>query len=143
MKRHTMVLLSAAVACLLGPTTGSTAQEWEACGVEGDSCELDGVGILRYGVDDRWYYAVGTDEHSCTTAILGDPAPGEKKACYRWNNGDERAARQSAEDQEYVARLEDELSALRERGDRRRPRRDLRDSYEEDELPHDLERPRN
>ena len=141
MLRLAAVLIPLTATCLAAP---ASAQQWVQCAAQGGVCDLDGVGILRYGVADRWFYRVGTDRHVCDEAVFGDPARGVAKTCQRWEMADEAARNADtqalqAQVQEYqdelqvqeqnAAALEQELEATRDelrqllRGIRREQRR--------------------
>lgn len=148
-----MVRSASLVAVLFAAGAGLTAsgpadaQQWVHCAAEGASCDLDGVGIFRYGAGDNWVYLVGTNAYHCSVENVGqtDPAPGVAKTCQRWEVADEtvrngstaalqvqlnEAQRQVGvlqEQQQYVADLEAEVIALRQqlrRGERRERRRE-------------------
>ena len=128
----------------------SAKADWVECAGEGGLCDLDGVGIVRYGVDDRWSFQVGTDAYPCSFQQFGDPAPGVAKACWRWEQPDETAQNaamqalqvqlqqaqqrisQLEEQQQYLADLEAEVAELRrELRQVRRGRRDRRGDRDE------------
>ncbi len=141
-----MAPLLIAASCVLMPSP-SLAQQWVHCALQRETCDLNGLGIVRYGVDERWYYQVGMDSISCNDpSPFGDPAPGTPKSCQRWEAPDETARVQemealraqlqqqvqaSRQQQEHTAELEEEVAALRrlirergrgERRERREPR---------------------
>ena len=128
----------------------SHAQQWVRCADEGGVCDLDGVGMVRYGTGNRWVYVIGTDRYACNRGNAGfdpDPAPGESKACWRWQVVDETARSKTTADlnqqvkqlqeqiaalqvqQQYVADLEEEVAVLRR--ELRQVRRDRRDDRRE------------
>ena len=144
-----LLIAGLATVASLAVNSPSQAQQWVHCAAEGGGCDLDGVGIIRYGAGESWRYVVGTNAYSCTIGNSGfdpDPAPGVAKTCQRWVVTDEMARNESMaslqaqldqaqqqigalqEQQQYVADLEAEVIALRQelrrfqRGERRERR---------------------
>lgn len=133
MNRLSLTLVSPVVIALASVVPAeSQAQQWVECASQGQVCKLDGVGILRYGVNNRWYYAVATGSYRCDEKVLGDPAVGVQKTCQRWEAPEETAraqelastraqlekAQEAISETEaqgrYIAQLEREIAETRE-----------------------------
>jgi hypothetical protein len=72
---------------LLGVATPAQADGWRVCAKEGHVCQLDGRGVVRYGVDGQWSSRVLSGEVMCDNDVFGDPAPHEHKRCEVRDNG--------------------------------------------------------
>lgn len=131
---RSLLIASFIAAASLAGVSSAQAQQWVHCASEGGNCDLDGIGILRYGTGDKWLYLVATNAYHCAIQNMGgahDPAPGAAKTCQRWEVIDEVTRNQSTaalqgqlneaqrqvealqEQQQYVADLEAEVVALR------------------------------
>ena len=146
MTRIAFAAIAALSAFSGAPTYG---QQWIHCSAQGETCDVDGVGIIRYGVDERWYFQVATDRVPCNDGHFGDPAVGVGKTCQRWETPDETLlyrdaaslrtqlgqSQQQVQDlqgqEEYIAQLEAELAAARQelRQARRGVRRERRENF--------------
>lgn len=65
------------------------AAGWRYCAGEGQTCSLDGRGMVRFGVPGRWANKFSDGDIRCDTDTFGDPAPGRKKTCEAlrsWND---------------------------------------------------------
>jgi hypothetical protein len=89
----------AVVVALLGSVWAPTAtaqQGWAVCAREGQTCEVSGDAMVRYGVDGRYVFRNTNAPLPCTVESFGsDPAVGKRKQCevsttwrsesrYRW-----------------------------------------------------------
>lgn len=68
---------------LLGLAQAAQAQSggWRECAREGQMCQLDGRGVVRYGVDGQWSSRVLSGRILCGNDLFGDPAPQQPKRC--------------------------------------------------------------
>ena len=130
-------------ACLF-PSLTWAADRWITCAQQDQQCDVDGMGIVRYGVDGSWDYRVITDNVICDGRFFRDPAAGAAKSCQRLEMLDEvarldetellRAQLQQAqerlqEQEQYAAELEQELAGRQERRPRQERRRERRETF--------------
>ena len=54
---------------------------WRDCADEGQTCELRGKAMVRYGDDGRWNTRSVNGSVDCTNETFGDPAPQMRKRC--------------------------------------------------------------
>jgi len=68
---------------LVGGFAAAHAQSsgWRACANEGQVCQLDGRGVVRYGADGLWSSRVMNGPVNCGNDVFGDPAPQVPKRC--------------------------------------------------------------
>jgi hypothetical protein len=77
--RHT--LLAGLPALLLGTALPAHADGWRVCAQEGQTCQVDGRGVVRYGVEGQWSSRVLSGAVACNNDLFGDPAPRVPKRC--------------------------------------------------------------
>jgi hypothetical protein len=78
---------AALVLCLLGMAGAAQAAGWRQCADEGQVCQLDGRGVVRYGVDGQWSTRTMSGSVVCGNDLFGDPAPQQVKRCEVRDNG--------------------------------------------------------
>jgi len=66
---------------LLGAAAPAQASGWRQCATEGRVCQMDGRGVVRYGVDGQWSTRVMSGAVHCSNDLFGDPAPTQTKRC--------------------------------------------------------------
>jgi hypothetical protein len=81
------VLLLGLPVLLLAMAAPSQASGWRTCAEEGQVCQLDGRGAVRYGADGQWSTRVLSGEALCNNDLFGDPAPQQRKRCEVRDNG--------------------------------------------------------
>lgn len=55
---------------------------WSQCAREGQSCDVRGHGLIRYGANGQYTTRQAFDQQvRCDNQQFGDPAPGQKKSC--------------------------------------------------------------
>jgi hypothetical protein len=81
------IWLTAFAFWLLGVAAPAQAAGWRQCAAEGQSCQVDGRGVVRYGVDGQWSTRVMSGSVICSNALFGDPAPQQQKRCEVRDNG--------------------------------------------------------
>jgi len=70
-----------AKACsLLAPPPTFTS--WTSCAPENGTCSFSGTHEVAFGVNGHYSFGSFTGGTPCTTAVFGDPAVGQVKACY-------------------------------------------------------------
>ncbi len=72
---------------LLGVAAPAQAAGWRQCANEGQVCQLDGRGVVRYGVDGQWSTRSMSGAVVCSNDLFGDPAPQQPKRCEVRDNG--------------------------------------------------------
>lgn len=64
------------------PVVGTVASGgWRVCAAEGQTCQVDGRAVVRYGVDGRWSRRAVNGSVVCGNDAFGDPAPQVRKVC--------------------------------------------------------------
>lgn len=79
-----MGALIAAAALLAGGTAHAQAQRndgWRTCADEGQTCEVNGRAVVRYGDGERWSTRTVDGAVACSNDAFGDPAPAARKRC--------------------------------------------------------------
>lgn len=75
----------AAGAVLVGLAAGGAAHAaddgWNDCADEGQTCQVSGRALVRFGVDDRWVNRTVRNSVACSNEFFGDPAPDVPKRC--------------------------------------------------------------
>ena len=54
---------------------------WRTCAEEGQTCNVQGRAVVRFGADGRWVSRTVTDRVDCSNDAFGDPAPQVPKRC--------------------------------------------------------------
>lgn len=63
-------------------TPGGSRGDWEVCASEGDTCQVPGPTLVRYGADGRYTERQATGQAiPCNNAVFGDPIEGVAKQC--------------------------------------------------------------
>jgi hypothetical protein len=73
--------LIAAAALLPGGAARAADDGWRTCADEGQTCELRGRAVVRYGDNDRWTTRTVDGSVGCNNETFGDPAPEVRKRC--------------------------------------------------------------
>lgn len=84
MGKALMATLIATAALLAGATAQAQAQRndgWRTCAEEGQSCEVNGRAVVRYGDGERWSTRTVDGAVACNNETFGDPAPKANKRC--------------------------------------------------------------
>lgn len=78
-----LAALALMVLAFISPQTAlaQPAAGWQRCASQDEICRFDGQAIVRYGVDGRYAYKVGTHRLICDQYEFGDPAFGQVKQC--------------------------------------------------------------
>ena len=90
-----ILLLIVTLASCLPPPSGfdpepvpDDPEEWFFCAVERNFCGFDGTAVVRYGLDESFFYQVHTGGVMCNNTVFGDPLKGVTKECYYSYNAD-------------------------------------------------------
>lgn len=59
----------------------SAAPAWTLCAYEGELCRVSAPTRIRFGTGNRFVEGTAVQSFVCTSALLGDPAPGTAKHC--------------------------------------------------------------
>jgi hypothetical protein len=86
-KWGTRIWLMAFAVWFLGFAVPAHAAGWRQCAGEGQVCQMDGRGVVRYGVDGQWSSRVMSGSVTCGNDLFGDPAPQQQKRCEVRDNG--------------------------------------------------------
>ena len=80
--------VGSALGCVLGaaallapPTSFAQGDGWRPCADEGQTCQVNGRTVVRYGSPSRWVTRTVAGAVECSNAAFGDPDPGVKKRC--------------------------------------------------------------
>lgn len=74
--------LGLTLALTASPAVAQAQEEWRYCGVEGQTCQFNGVALVRYGAEGRYVFRVARDGQPCDWQSFGvDPVPGVRKQC--------------------------------------------------------------
>jgi hypothetical protein len=84
--RFALLLLPLWLTTLALPVQAQT-QGWRTCASEGQTCQVDGRGVVRYGVNGLWSTRVLSGQVVCSNELFGDPAPQQAKRCEVRDNG--------------------------------------------------------
>ncbi len=76
----------AALALLIGlataPQPAQAQQDWAFCAEEGQTCQVSGDAMLRFGAEGRYVFRMVRSAQACDIQTFGsDPAPGRRKQC--------------------------------------------------------------
>jgi hypothetical protein len=52
------------------------------CSNQGSNCRFSGSRVVSFGTNSQFVDKLISKKTACTTAVFGDPAPGQTKACY-------------------------------------------------------------
>jgi len=65
-----------------------TADVWQLCAAENETCTFTGIRQVRYGANDSFNYGTYDSSVQCRNSIFGDPARRTEKFCYYRNSED-------------------------------------------------------
>ena len=65
-----------------------TADVWQLCAAENETCTFTGIRQVRYGANDSFNYGTYDSSVQCRNSIFGDPARKTEKFCYYRNSED-------------------------------------------------------
>jgi hypothetical protein len=69
-------------AALFAAGTASAADNgWRNCAQEGQTCDVRGRAVVRYGDQGRWNTRTVSGPVACNNDTFGDPAPERRKRC--------------------------------------------------------------
>lgn len=63
------------------PYSHTADSGWALCAYEGELCRVTGPTRIRFGTGNRYVEGTAVQSFACTSALLGDPAPGTAKLC--------------------------------------------------------------
>jgi hypothetical protein len=73
--------LIAAAALLVSGASRAQDDGWRTCAEEGQTCQVRGRAVVRYGDNERWNTRTVDGAVECTNDAFGDPAPEVRKRC--------------------------------------------------------------
>ncbi len=64
-----------------GTNPDQADDQWQRCASQGNTCEVAGRHVIRYGANNSYLYTVRNGPTLCDDNIMGDPLPGANKTC--------------------------------------------------------------
>ena len=79
---HALLLMAAACLGSAAPDAARAYEDgWQPCAEEGQSCNVSGRAVVRFGTEGRWVSRSVFNSVECSNDAFGDPAPGSRKRC--------------------------------------------------------------